>query len=111
MLLRFKLLVWSCFLLTLTASQVSADTDYQKAIRFASELSNSTVTQDRILQLLVEANHSRQDVGNSSATRAANAALACSIIRVILADEQNTNGTYLDASYAVEYVDREQVNW
>ncbi|KAG6995617.1 DNA-directed RNA polymerase III subunit rpc5 [Physcia stellaris] len=108
---RFKLLVWSCFLLTLTASQVSTDTDYQKAIRFASEVSNSTVTQDRIVQLLVEANHSRQDVRNSSATRAANAALACSIIRVILADEQNTNGIYLDASYAVEYVNREQVNW
>ena len=109
--LRFKLLVWLFFLLTLTASQVSPDTDYQKAIRFASEVSNSTVTQDRILQLLVEANHSRQDVRNSSATRAANAALACSIIRVILADEQNTNGIYLDASYAVEYVNREQVNW
>ena len=111
MLLRSKLLVWSCFLFTLTASQISAGTDHQKTIRFASELSNSTVTQDRVLQLLVGANHSRQEVGNSSATRAANAALACTIIRVILADEQDTNGTYLDASYAVDYVDRKQVNW
>lgn len=111
MLRRFPLHVWICFLLTLTAPRVSADNDYQKAVRFASDLSNSTVTQDRIVQLLVEPNHSRLEGGNSSAIQAANAALACSVIRVMVADEQNANGTFLDASYAGKYVDREQLNW